>query len=104
MLRASYAHVQATVGVGTVLIWDFGVAYTRGGGVKVVFQGTAGANRGTMFFLSADGKAQILMANCKNWKAEAARASVCWVCGRNRAGCIANFWKTPLMDGGKSSS
>ena len=23
---------QATVGVGTVLIWDFGVAYTRGGG------------------------------------------------------------------------
>ena len=32
MLRASYARVQATVGVGTVLIWDFGVAYTRGGG------------------------------------------------------------------------
>ena len=30
--RASYARVQATVGVGTVLIWDFGVAYTRGGG------------------------------------------------------------------------
>ena len=30
---ASYARVQATVGVGTVLIWDFGVAYTRGGGV-----------------------------------------------------------------------
>ena len=25
--------VQATVGVGTVLIWYFGVAYTRGGGV-----------------------------------------------------------------------
>ena len=32
--RASYARVQATVGVGTVLIWDFGVAYTRGGGVQ----------------------------------------------------------------------
>ena len=32
VLRASYARVQATVGVGTVLIWDFGVAYTRGGG------------------------------------------------------------------------
>ena len=30
--RISYALVQATVGVGTVLIWDFGVAYTRGGG------------------------------------------------------------------------
>ena len=28
----SYALVQATVGVGTVLIWDFGVAYTKGGG------------------------------------------------------------------------
>ena len=32
MLRASYARVQATVGVGTVLIRDFGVAYTREGG------------------------------------------------------------------------
>ena len=32
MSRASYARVQATVGVGTVLIWDFGVAYTNGGG------------------------------------------------------------------------
>ena len=30
--RASYARVQATVGVGTVLIRDFCVAYTRGGG------------------------------------------------------------------------
>ena len=28
----SSALVQATVRVGTVLIWDFGVAYTRGGG------------------------------------------------------------------------
>ena len=34
--RASYACVQATVGVGTVLIWDFGVAYTRGGGGGVM--------------------------------------------------------------------
>ena len=33
MSRASYARVQATVGVATVSIWDFGVAYTRGGGV-----------------------------------------------------------------------
>ena len=30
-LQISYALVQATVGVGTVLIWDFGIAYTRGG-------------------------------------------------------------------------
>ena len=35
MSRASYARVQATVGAGTVLIWDFGVAYTRGGGSHV---------------------------------------------------------------------
>ena len=27
-----YGLVQATVGVGTALIWDFCVAYTRGGG------------------------------------------------------------------------
>ena len=33
MVRASYGLVQATVGVGTVLIVYFGVAYTRGGGV-----------------------------------------------------------------------
>ena len=33
MLRASYALVQATVGVGTVIIPYIGVAYTRGGGV-----------------------------------------------------------------------
>ena len=32
MLRASYALVQATVGVGTIIIPYIGVAYTRGGG------------------------------------------------------------------------
>ena len=32
VLRASYALVQATVGVGTVIIPYIGVAYTRGGG------------------------------------------------------------------------
>ena len=31
MSRVSYARDQAIVGVGTVFIWDFGVAYTRGG-------------------------------------------------------------------------
>ena len=30
--HTSYVPVQATVGVGTVLIWDFGVALTRRGG------------------------------------------------------------------------
>ena len=41
-------------------------------------------------------KAQILMANCRYWKAEAPQGSVCWVCGCNRAVCsralcLANF-------------
>ena len=36
VLRASHALVQATVGVGTVMIVYIGVAYTReGGGVQV---------------------------------------------------------------------
>ena len=30
---ASYGLVEATVGVGTVLIWDFAIAITREGGV-----------------------------------------------------------------------
>ena len=32
------------VGVGTVLIWDFGVAYTRGGGVHTFLE-ERGSNR-----------------------------------------------------------
>ena len=63
-------------------LWDAG---------KVVFQDTSGSDRETLFFLCADGKAQILMANCKNSKAEAPQAMVCWVCGCNRAQCLANF-------------
>ena len=66
---------------------------------KVVVQDTAGVDRETMFFLCADGKAQNLMANCKNSTAEAPRASVCWVCGRNRVGCIANFDLGNTIDG-----
>ena len=61
---------------------------------KAVFQrDMSGSDRETLFFLCADGKAQILMANCKNGKAEAPQASVCWVCGcnsgmqRSRAWC-----------------
>ena len=34
VLCASHALVQATVGVGTVIIVYIGVAYTRGGGYK----------------------------------------------------------------------
>ena len=36
VVRASYALVQATVGAGTLLIWDSCVAYTGGGGQKGV--------------------------------------------------------------------
>ena len=57
---------------------------------KVVFQ-DSGSDPKTLFFLCAGGKAQILRANCKNWKAEAPQALVCWVCGCNRAQCLANF-------------
>ena len=35
-----YGLVQATVGVGTVLIWDFCVAITKGGGVRLRLFGT----------------------------------------------------------------
>ena len=66
---------------------------------KVVFQDTSRADRETLFFLCADGNAQILMANCKNFKAKASQAMVCWVCGRNRADCLANFGLEATIDG-----
>ena len=40
VLRASHALVQATVGVGTVIVVYIGVAYTRGGGGYCVILGT----------------------------------------------------------------
>ena len=51
------------------------------------------------FFPFADGKAQILMANCKNWKAEAPQAMVRWVCGCNRAQRLADFGLEDTIDG-----
>ena len=39
------------------------------------------------------------MANCKNFKAEASQAMVCWVCGRNRADRLANFGLEATIDG-----
>ena len=43
--RASYGRVQATVRVGTVLIWYFRIAYKRGGGgVNTNFQHGSKAN------------------------------------------------------------
>ena len=47
------ALVQATVGVGTVLIWDLGVAYTRGGGYFArLWTGLGGMP--LLFFLASD--------------------------------------------------
>ena len=42
VLRASHALVQATVGVGTVIIVYIGVAYTKGGGGKRSIKCTCG--------------------------------------------------------------
>ena len=66
---------------------------------KVVFQDTSSLDRETLFFLCADGKAQILIANCKNWKAKTGKAMVCWVCGCNRAQCFANFGLKDTING-----
>ena len=63
---------------------------------KAVFQDMGGSHRETLFFLCADGKAQILMANYKNWKAEAPQASVCWVC--------ASYWAQRLTNSGLEST
>ena len=41
----------------------------------------------------------MLVANCKNWKAEAPQASVCCVCGCNRARCVTNFELEDTIDG-----
>ena len=65
---------------------------------KVVFKDTSGANRETLFFRFADGKAQNLMANRKHFKAEAPRAMVCWVRRRNRPDCLANFGLEVIID------
>ena len=64
-----------------------------------VFHDTGGSDRETLFFPCADRKAQILMANCKNRKAEAPQALVCWVCRCNRAQCLANFGLEDTIDG-----
>ena len=71
-------------------LWDASAA---------VFQDTGGLDGGTLCFLCADGKAQVLIANCRNWRAEAPRASVCWVCRCNTAQCLTNFGLKDTIDG-----
>ena len=39
----------------------------------------------------ADGKAQVFMAGCQNWKAESPGATVCWVCMRSPTLRLATF-------------
>ena len=65
----------------------------------VSFKDTAGNDRQSLFFLCADGEAQVLMAGCQNWKAESLGATVCWVCMRNRALCLATFGTASAIDG-----
>ena len=38
------------------------------------------------------------MACCKNWKADSLGATVCWVCIRNLALCLAAFGTTSAID------
>ena len=72
------------------LLWDVS---------QGVFQDTRGFDWEILFWLCADGKAQFLMANSKNWKAEAPQASVCWVCGCSRAQCLTDFGLEDTIDG-----
>ena len=58
----------------------------------------AGATRQPLFFRCVDGKAQILLRGCKSWKAESPPAIVFWVCGLNRADCLANFATKQTME------
>ena len=65
----------------------------------VSFKDTGGNGRQSLFFLCADGKAQVLLAGCQIWKAESPGATVCWVCMRNRAPCLATFGTASAIDG-----
>ena len=38
------------------------------------------------------------MAGCQSWKAESPGATVCWVCMRNRAVCLATFGTASAID------
>ena len=64
----------------------------------VSFKDPEGNDRQSRFFLCADGKAQVLMAGCQNWKVESPAATVCWVCMRSRAVCLATFCTASAID------
>ena len=70
----------------------------------VSFKDTGGNDRQSLFFLCADGKAQVLMAGCQNWKAESPGATVCWVCRRNCALCLVTFGTASAIDGNREGA
>ena len=72
----------------------------------VSFKDTEGNDRQSLFFLCADGKAQVLMAGCQNWKAESPGATVCMFTMLTMLGlhaqpccCLATFGTTSGIDG-----
>ena len=68
---------------------------------KVVFHDTIGWDRETLFFLCADGKAQMSTANCKNSRAEDPQAMVCGNMGAIGHNVLPTWGrKTPSTGGG----
>ena len=67
-------------------------------GATVSCKDTEGNDRQSLFFLHEDGKAQLLMAGYQNWKAKSHSVTVCWVCMRNSAVCLATFGTASAMD------
>ena len=65
----------------------------------VSFKDAEGNGRQSLFLLSADGKARVLMAGCQSWKADSPGATVPWVCMCNRAVCLDTFGTASAMDG-----
>lgn len=63
-----------------------------------------GTERLVLPFLCADGKAQVFMAGCDDWKSKGVTACICWACGGNRATIMAAFGRPaaiaqPLVQG-----
>ena len=71
---------------------------------NVSFKDAEGNDRQSLFFFFADGKAQVLMASCQNWKAESPGATLCWLCMRNRVVCLATFGTASARDGNREET
>ena len=66
---------------------------------KVIFKDFSLGGGETLFFLCADGNAQLLITNFKNWKAEAAQGSGCWAWSRNEPECLPKLDLESSIDG-----